>query len=356
MTGNSSDYLKYLPATLQADEFVDRFLLAFEQILTGRLTERTIYPDRNPGIIDRAASNLPGLETVIDSIHTYFNPDLTPDEFLPWLANWVALSLREDWQSSTKREFIKKIVPLYRLRGTKEGLEKVLSLYLSSVDLPEKVIIYEEDYFPEDYFQVELTLPKMEVSRYWQQVRIAKAIIDREKPAHTYYGLKIQVPSMQITGNVYGFEIEPIAFLYLVNFKLICTITVKITRQTIENIPPNNRLRVSIKGGMGTVKVYSEQFETGDFEMSYQLSEKEIKMVQGWYVAIDNLSDFDAKGLLSITTTYSKSTPETDSPLRSVAQLQNHLFFVQPGLRIPRQEGGNYVEGNTLLGTVRHQE
>ena len=352
MSGNSSDYLKYLPAALQADEHIDRFLLAFEQVLTGR----NLTPEKNPGTIDRSSSNAPGLEAIVESIHTYFNPDLTPDEFLPWLANWVGLSLREDWSTNTKRRFIKEIVPLYQLRGTKEGLERVLSLYLNSVGLPEKVIVYDEEFFPDDYFQVELTLPKMEVSRYWQQVRIAKAIIDREKPAHTYYGLKIQVPSMQITGNVYRVEIEPIAFLYLVGFQWTCTIEVTINRQIAKDSPHNNLLRASIKGGLGTVKVYSEQFGTGDIRVSYRLSDREIKTVQSWYVTIDNLSDIEAQGLLSITTTYSKLSLTADSSIKSIAQWQNHSFFLSPGLRIPRKEGNNYVDGNTLLGTVRHQE
>ncbi|MFB2979724.1 phage tail protein [Microseira sp. BLCC-F43] len=68
---------------------------------------------------------------------------------MPWLASWVALSLRDNWQPDTKRKFIKKIVPFYRLRGTKEGLEQVLRLYLKSVKLPENVTIYQDDYFPD---------------------------------------------------------------------------------------------------------------------------------------------------------------------------------------------------------------
>ncbi|MFB2979723.1 hypothetical protein [Microseira sp. BLCC-F43] len=75
MTGDSSDYLKYLPAILQADDVIARFLLAFEQILTG-----SNFPsEKNPDIIDRSSSHPPGLEAVIGAIHTYFNPDLTPE-------------------------------------------------------------------------------------------------------------------------------------------------------------------------------------------------------------------------------------------------------------------------------------
>src|SRR5262245_65616576 len=57
------------------------------------------------------------------------DPDSTEPEFLPWLANWVALSLRADWNVATRRSFIGQIVPLYGLRGPKEGLRRMLRLY-----------------------------------------------------------------------------------------------------------------------------------------------------------------------------------------------------------------------------------
>jgi phage tail-like protein len=347
MSGHSSDYLKYLPAILQDDEIIDRFLLAFEEILTGK----DFPPQTNPGILDSSASDPPGLEAVIGSIHTYFNPDLTPEKFLPWLASWVALSLRDDWQPATKREFIKKIVPLYRLRGTKDGLAQVLSLYLKSVNLPENVTIYEEDDFPDHYFQVELRLPRLESSRYWQQVRIAKAIIDQEKPAHTYYGLKIQVPSMQITGNVYVVQVKPIDFLYLVGFQVTYKITVKISRKAQEN----NNLRLSIKGGLGKVKIYNSQIGTDNLEVSYTLNEEEIKTVKDWYVAIDNLSDRDATGSISIATTYAESRSEPPSQLKSETQSNESQFSLPPGLKIfttnTTKQGDKYIDGNTWLGT-----
>ncbi len=343
MSGNSSDYIKYLPAALQADEFIGKFLLAFEQMLTGQ----NFLPETNPGIIKSSDPNPPGIEAVIESIHTYFNPDLTPEEFLPWLANWVALSLRDDWQPAAKREFIKKIVPLYSLRGTKEGLAQILTLYLKSVNLPDKVTIYEDDDYPPYYFQIALTLPRLESSRYWQQVRIAKGIIDQQKPAHTYYGLKIQVPSMQITGNIYSVTIKAINFVYLVGFQVKYIINAKINRQGNKN----NNLRLSIKGGCGQLKIYSHTIGTGNLEVSYTLNEQEIKTVKDWYVAIDNLSDTDATGSISITTTYSESNLKPPSQLKSETQSKEDKFFLPPGLKIFTKREDKYENGNTWLGT-----
>ena len=64
----------------------------------------------------------------------------------------------------------------------------------------EDVQIYEFDY-PTHYFQVEMTLsePNQETLRRRQQ--IAKSLLDREKPAHTFYALQVLIPTMQIRND-----------------------------------------------------------------------------------------------------------------------------------------------------------
>ena len=189
-----SRYIKYLPSIYQDNKFLEGFLLAFEQILTGVSDSNEV-----PG------SDTQGLEEYIDNIHTYFHPgypsknnqidrkETAPTEFLPWLATWVALSLRDDWKEETKRRFISQIVPLYRMRGTKAGLTQILQLYTQ-----EKVNIYEFD-DPPHYFQVELSLSDR--SDLARTEAIARAIIDREKPAHTFYSLQLLFPTMRIINN-----------------------------------------------------------------------------------------------------------------------------------------------------------
>jgi phage tail-like protein len=194
-----SQYLSYLPAILQEDTLLGQFLLAFERILSGY----TPRPSDDP-IPDQ-----PALEEYLDRIHTYFNPGhptsrthlselkavaaITPAEFLPWLSGWVALSLRDDWEEDFKRRFISKIVQLYRQRGTKAGLKQLLELYTD-----ETVEIYEFEY-PAHYFQVEMSLRDPENLGRRQQ--IAKTLLDREKPAHTFYSLQVLLPTMQIRND-----------------------------------------------------------------------------------------------------------------------------------------------------------
>lgn len=194
----SSTYQQYLPAILQEDAFLGPFLLAFEKILSG--FEQTPSQEQ---IITGYSQKAPGLEEVLDRIHLYFNPQETPEEFLPWLAGWVALSLRDDWDVKVKRRFIQNIVGLYRIRGTKEGLTELLKIYLDAANLGygESVKIFDNfTHFPH-YFQVQLTLNEHNSVKYWQQSKIAQAIIDQEKPAQTFYSLKILVPTMRITNG-----------------------------------------------------------------------------------------------------------------------------------------------------------
>lgn len=63
-----STYQQYLPAILQEQVFLGRFLLAFEKILSG-LDET---PTEGQII---TSENVPGLEEILSGIHLYFDPE-----------------------------------------------------------------------------------------------------------------------------------------------------------------------------------------------------------------------------------------------------------------------------------------
>lgn len=194
----SSSYGQYLPALLQEDDFLDRFLLAFEHILSGlpSTTQAAELPAEYQDIL--------GFEEEIDKIHSYFIPvansavSATPKEFLPWLAGWVALSLRDDWGEAVQRSFIQRILSLYKIRGTKAALEQMLKVYLDNEQ--ETVNIYEFDQ-PAHYFQVELALASQDLANYRRKEKVARAIINQEKPAHTFYSLRILMPTMRLVSE-----------------------------------------------------------------------------------------------------------------------------------------------------------
>ena len=99
-------YLRYLPAIYQEDEksrdFLERFLSVFETKLFE--SEETI-------------SNLP----------IYFDPMAAPDDFLEWLASWLALD-RYELLGERNRDFIlRAAAEFYRQKGTASGLASLVS-------------------------------------------------------------------------------------------------------------------------------------------------------------------------------------------------------------------------------------
>jgi len=179
-----SSYLAYLPRVFADDDstpdgeaatppFLGRFLLAFEAVLSG-------LPDR------------PGLQQAVDGVVDLLDPVTTRADFLPWLAGWVGLTLRADWDTATRRRFIREIVPLYRLRGTKDGLGRMLSLYTG------QPVEIDDDHTVPHFFSVALTLPQADPEQVRRIQEIARAIVDQEKPAHTFYALEVTTPTMRL--------------------------------------------------------------------------------------------------------------------------------------------------------------
>jgi phage tail-like protein len=208
-----SSYLQYLPAVLQQGEFLGRFLLAFEEILSGGLDLSQID---TAGLSAEEKARLEtekrllGFEQILDRIHTFFDPAQAPEDFLPWLAQWVATSLRDDWSVETRRRFVGQIVPLYRMRGTRAGIQAVLELsgeVVKVVDfgdgLDEELEVREfgSGPWPPHFFGVLLTVQQRDPIELARKVRRVRAIVEREKPAHTVYALRINYPAMRINND-----------------------------------------------------------------------------------------------------------------------------------------------------------
>ncbi|NET77578.1 phage tail protein [Okeania sp. SIO1F9] len=215
-----SSLLNEIPAIFQevsqpgTTNFLGRFLLAFEHILLG------LGEESEPGleeILGGIVDSISG-ERRLAGIERYFEPGLTleehertPSDFLPWLAGWAALTLREDWDQFRQRELIAKAVQLYRLRGTKLGVEEFLRIYtrlgveIDELNTPFQVGVHST--VGQDtiigggapfFFKVHILLPIPDPNLIAQQKEIAVAIVDLQKPAHTNYELDIDTPTFQI--------------------------------------------------------------------------------------------------------------------------------------------------------------
>jgi phage tail-like protein len=161
-------YLDYLPAVFREERFAGDFLQAFQTMING-------------------------LQAEIEGVADYIDPVTARADFLPWLSGWVALTLRADWDDATRRSFLQQIVHLYRLRGTRAGMQRMLELYTG-----ERVEV--DDAFDQVpyYFQVRLTLSEADPDLLRSKQDIARAIIDQEKPAYTFYALQLAIPTMRL--------------------------------------------------------------------------------------------------------------------------------------------------------------
>lgn len=343
-TQRLSRYLDYLPAYLQTDAFLGRFLLAFEKVLSGFSEEE--IPFFQPQILSGVGDRSIGLETLISQIHTYFDPQQTPSEFLPWLAGWVALSLREDWDEKVKRNFISQIVPLYHLRGTVPGLKKMLQIYLenSGLSYPERTIsIFEFDDYPH-YFQVQLVLPSNQVlqpDRYWQECRAAKAIIDHEKPAHTFYALRILTLTLQITktwGGSYPFTLfdAPPHQSAVIEAKITLDapdLHEKLDSQILIRLQGKNS--VLAPGGSQRGPIVRQT-------ISYATL---MANPDGFFVALANLSDRPLSGTLSLTLYFQLNRqPFSHTILESRFDLEPNLRLYRPWNAIAAMTGNTHLD------------
>lgn len=217
---DTSSLLNEIPAIFQVvsqpgtTNYLGRFLLAFEQILLG------LGDESEPGLEEILGGIVDPIseQRKLAGIERYFEPganleeyERTPSEFLPWLAGWAALTLREDWDELRQRELIAKAVQLYRLRGTKRGVEEFIRIYtrlgveIDELNTPFQIGVHSTvgqdtilDGGAPFFFKVRVLLPTPDPDLIAQQKEIATAIVDLQKPAYTDYELDIDTPTFQI--------------------------------------------------------------------------------------------------------------------------------------------------------------
>jgi phage tail-like protein len=176
-------YLQHLPDIYDSDDFTSRFLMLFESFW---------------GPIGKQ----------IDQIEYYFDPDLTPPGFIPWLASWLGLRVDPALPLERVRTLLKNAMMLYQYRGTYQALQTYLEIYTEGeVDIREQraknFVLGGETSLGVDIalgsenqpnsVSVSLRLPEIELLRmkYSEDMylRKMKAIIRTMVPAHTIVNL-----------------------------------------------------------------------------------------------------------------------------------------------------------------------
>ncbi|WP_042415256.1 phage tail protein [Streptacidiphilus anmyonensis] len=92
-----------LPALFQEDPLAMRWTGALDEVLA------------------------PAIST-LDCLPAYTDPLLAPADFTRWLAGWLGTVLDENWPLHRQRGAVAQCVPLFRLRGTAEGLRALVEL------------------------------------------------------------------------------------------------------------------------------------------------------------------------------------------------------------------------------------
>lgn len=86
-----------LPSLYASDHFAQRFTSGLDVVLA------------------------PILST-LDNLAAYLDPYLAPEDFVSWLALWVAVDLDPDWPAPARRMAVAEAVSEHRWRGTARGL------------------------------------------------------------------------------------------------------------------------------------------------------------------------------------------------------------------------------------------
>lgn len=219
MNPEPSEYLRHLPQVLQAPSprtgrsFLGEFLKIFEALLSGRSDAAT------------GSGRIVSLQERVERFAEYLDPSLVPlnaaggatlsSDFLNYLASWVALTLDQNWDMTRKRTWLSQIVPLYKRRGTLVGIQTYLSMFVGNqvtVDEPPGGFVVAqsstvgEDTFiaggPAYYFRVRIAYAFGSAPfdfNVWNNLWTgARAIVDLEKPAHTYYTLDARTPGFVV--------------------------------------------------------------------------------------------------------------------------------------------------------------
>lgn len=209
MAHETNTLLGHLPEVYHDSQDLRTLLTAFEEVLLGAKN-----------------SDYEGLEQIIANIPNLFDPApgavpsksilaRTPGNFLPWLAEWVALGQlqklprieEEDKEVEEQcRKLIAGIVPLYSIRGTKRYLSEILGMFFPGIEveindeaLPSMKVGYstigKDTRLGGDipfcfYVKLKLPFPAQKSEQLKMLEKRIRAVIDLAKPAHTVYQLE----------------------------------------------------------------------------------------------------------------------------------------------------------------------
>jgi phage tail-like protein len=154
---DQSTWMQYLPAIYSEDDFIGRYLLISESVLSPIIW-------------------------MIDNFDMYLSPEVAPAAWLQWMASWFDLIVVPELPIERQRAIMGQAGWLFLRRSTRMGLERLLELYFG---VKPEIIESKEDAC---HFTVRLPLSQ-------STVRLGREVADRlimsQKPAFASYTLEI---------------------------------------------------------------------------------------------------------------------------------------------------------------------
>jgi phage tail P2-like protein len=140
--------------------------------------------------LEQVMARLQGLSLPVSVL---WNPDLCPENLLPYLAWAMSIEIWDDtWTAEEKRAMIKSSVAIHRVKGTRGAVERALVALGFRIDLSEwfetgdPVHTFRLDAFGPDVFETGFSIDAA------LQATITR-IIDSVKPVRSHFVLRIGV-------------------------------------------------------------------------------------------------------------------------------------------------------------------
>lgn len=159
-----------LPAVLQEDPFIRRFVAGLDDLLAC-------------------------VVSTLDCLAAYVDPLLAPADFLDWLCSWFSEALDANWPPQRRRGFVTQAVETFRTRGTPAGLRAELELSSGGhVEITESGGVAWS--LKPDGELPGAALPRLVVRVVVEDVRATDhaaldALINAAKPAHVVHSLEV---------------------------------------------------------------------------------------------------------------------------------------------------------------------
>ena len=156
---DASNWLQFLPAIYEDNEFFGKFLLIFE-------------------------SGFAPYEWIVDNFDLYLDARIAPSEFLQWFGEWVDILVPASIPEERQHALAQELGPIFKARGTRKSLLRHLELVFG---------VQPEIAEPEQEFATFIVvLPLGPQENTTLNRDLAETIIESHRPIHTSFKLIIE--------------------------------------------------------------------------------------------------------------------------------------------------------------------